>query len=117
MNASTSQGLGELPKASPTLRAKLRPQRFPTMGRTMSAILGFLVDEPCPNLRIDQVWVTKQGHVLAKPAGQSSANAYVGMVDVLVQNLKNIFIAANLTKAERFEAACLVLHKIPEIKI
>ena len=39
------------------------------------------------------------------------------MVDVLVQNLKNIFIAANLTKAERFEAACLVLHKIPEIKI
>lgn len=100
-----------------TLKKKLHPRRFSDMSPMMSAIVGFLVDEAYTTPRIEQLCVTVDGHVLAQPEGRIGADAYVGMADDLVRNLKNLFVAAKLTKAERFEAAALVLHKIPEIKI
>ena len=100
-----------------TLKAKLHPRRFSAMSPMMSAIVGFLVDESYTTPRIEHLFVTTDGHVLAQPEGHVGADAYIGLADDLVHNLKKLFQAADLTKAERLEAAVLVLHKIPEISL
>jgi hypothetical protein len=102
---------------SADLKTKLHPRRFSAMSPMMSAIVGFLVDEVYTTPTIEEIVVTTDGHVLARPQGHAGCDSYLGMACDLVNNLKNLFTAAELTKAERLEAAVLVLNKIPQVHL
>ena len=79
-----------------TLAAKLHPERFTSMSGRMAAIVGYILGEPWTEPAIVALSVTSDGFV-------TTESEFFGEAADLDRNLLNLFIAADLTAAERAE--------------
>ena len=94
------------------LTKKLHPNRFPGLSITMSAIVGFLVEEAFTEPAIADIIIIPQGLVIARTAGEASTVHILGAYTERLRNWRALLAAAGLTPSELVEAQSLFAAKI-----
>jgi len=79
---------------------KLRPTKIHTSGK-FAAILGCLLGEAWTSPQLMELYVTIDGHILARAEGDIGANEFIGAKEDLIANLIGVADVAGLTPEER----------------
>jgi hypothetical protein len=82
------------------------------MSGLMTAIVGFLLEEPFANPPIAEIVVTSDGFLLARTEGESRANVFIGRYSDLIRNWLGLLAVACLSTDEKVEAESLFAAKI-----
>ena len=95
-----------------TLKAKLKPTRFPGMSPLMAAIVGYVLRESYTTPEIAEITVGESDNlVYIRKAGAIGSQGIQSLTD-LRDNWNHLLDAAGLTPEERKEAVALFYSRV-----
>lgn len=86
-----------------TLKAKLNPERFKGMSGKMAALVGAVLGEEFTTPSIAELNITSDHCVLARAAGDSGANEFIGAYADFEGNFRRLVGIAELSDDEMTE--------------
>lgn len=109
---SDYRAIWDLPSPLDTLKAKLKPSRFPNMSPRMASIVGYILGESWVTPQVSGLMVTSDKFVLASMKGDCGYNHFLGAESDLQSNWLRFLECAGLGPDERTTADKLFAEKV-----